>query len=226
MDDLGITDMAHNHICARVPGEPDAFIMKQPEAFFEEVTASNLEKYDLEGNPRQDGLSRIRGAGIFHAAVLKARPDINATIHSHSPANIGVSAHKFGLLPISQHALHFIGKVAHHDYGGLEADPTLIPKIVSDLGDKSVAILRNHGALVCGKSTGEAFIAHFQFEMACRAQVAALSAGMENVTFVAPASQDYTIQQFDAAGARRATGGKDWQGFLRRADRLFSDYRD
>ena len=226
MDREGITDLAHNHICLRVPGEPDAFLMKTPEAFFEEVTASRLEKYDFKGNPRQEGLGPIRGAGVFHAAILEARPDLNATIHSHSPANIAVSAQTFGLLPMSQHALHFLGKVAYHDYGGLEADKSLIPNIVRALGDKPVALLRNHGALVCGRSMGEAYVGHHQFEMACRAQVAALAAGRDHVGLIDPAAQRYTTQQFDAGDSRRSGGGKDWQGLLRRADRLFPDYRD
>jgi ribulose-5-phosphate 4-epimerase/fuculose-1-phosphate aldolase len=226
MDHLGITDMAHNHITVRVPDEPDAFLIKPSDAFFNEVTASTVEKYDFKGEPRQEGLGRIKGAGVFHAAILAARSDVNATIHSHSPANIGVSCQKHGLLPISQHALHFQGMVGYHEYGGFEADPTLIPMIVRDLAKNDVAFLRNHGALVVGPTLGYAFVSHFQLEMACRAQVAALSAGYDQVVQVAPKAIDYTVTQLHKARERHATGGKDWKGWLRQADRLFPDYQD
>lgn len=226
MEHSGISDLAHNHICVRVPGEPDAFLIKANEAFFEEVTASNLHKYDLKGGPRQPGLGPVKGAGNFHAAIFEARPDINATIHSHSAANIGVSSQTHGLLPINQHALHFSHKIAYHDYHGLEADPLLVPLIIRDLGDKMIAMLRNHGSLVCGKTLGDAFVAHHQLEIACQAQIAALSAGREHVTLIAKKAQDYTTQQFDNISHIIRNGGKDWAGLLRKADRLFPDARE
>lgn len=48
MDFFGINDLAHNHLCARVPGEPDAFLIKPAESLFDEVSASTLVKYDFE----------------------------------------------------------------------------------------------------------------------------------------------------------------------------------
>lgn len=224
MDHFGIVDMAHNHLCVRVPGEPDAFLIKPNDAFFDELTASSLEKYDFEGNPRQKGIGRIKGAGPFHAAIFVARPEVNATIHSHSPANMGVASHAHGLLPINQHALHFIGKLNYHDYLGLEADPVLIPHLVKDLGDKNICILRNHGALICGRSLGYAMVAHYKFELACRGQIAALSAG-QNITLISESAQATTIKQFDAIEPIIRDGGKNWQGFLRKAERLFPDAR-
>src|SRR3954470_7927054 len=42
-------DMTYNHISARVPGEPNHFLVKADNIFMEQVTASNLVKYDVEG---------------------------------------------------------------------------------------------------------------------------------------------------------------------------------
>ena len=53
---------------------------------------------------------------IIHAGLLKARPDLNATLHTHTVAGMGVAAHKFGLLPINQHAMRFYGEMKYHDF--------------------------------------------------------------------------------------------------------------
>ncbi len=43
-------DMTYNHISARVPGAPGHFLVKADNVFMEQVTASNLVKYDFDGN--------------------------------------------------------------------------------------------------------------------------------------------------------------------------------
>jgi ribulose-5-phosphate 4-epimerase/fuculose-1-phosphate aldolase len=225
MDHFGATDLAHNHLCLRVPDEPDAFLIKGADAFFEEVTASTLVKFDLEGNPRQEGVPKLRGGGlIIHAGLLAARPDINATIHSHTPAIIGVASQKDGLLPINQHAMHFMGKIAYHDFGGFEFDMRQRQPLIKDLGDKKIALLRNHGSLVCGGTIGAAMVAHHQLETACQAQVAALSGGRE-VILISKEVQAYALEQIKGSQSGREDGGKDWKGMLRMADRMFPDYK-
>lgn len=225
MAHFGATDLAHNHLCLRVPGEPDAFLIKGADAFFEEVRASNLCKFDFDGNPRQDGVPKLRGGGlIIHAGILAARPDINATIHSHTPAMMGVASQKRGLLPINQHAMHFIGRIAYHAFGGFEFDMRQRQPLLDDLGDKSIALLRNHGSLVCAGSIGAAMVAHHQLETACQGQIAALAGGGE-VVLISEDVQAYALEQSKGSQSGRQDGGKDWKGMLRMADRLFSDHK-
>ena len=227
MGHWGICDLAHNHLCVRVPDEPDALLIKHSDAFFEEVTASSLVKFDFEGNPRQEGFSKLRGGGlVIHAGIMAARPDINATIHSHTAAIMGVGAQKDGLLPINQHAMHFMGKIAYHRFGGFEFDIRQRAPLLQDLDGKSIAILRNHGSLVCGPSIGAAMVQHHQLEIACQGQVAALTAGRDQAVLIDPEVQKYAIEQTKTSNAGRGDGGKDWKGMVRLADRLFPDYRN
>src|SRR5712691_6827495 len=108
-------DMTYNHISVRVPGEPDRFLVKADNVFMEQVTASNLVKYDLEGNlAMESGHKASPAAYHLHAAVLKARPDIAAAVHTHSPANLAVSAQKGGLRPITQQAMRFYNRIAYY----------------------------------------------------------------------------------------------------------------
>lgn len=43
-------DMTYNHISVRLPGEPNHFLVKAENVFMEQVTASNVVKYDVNGN--------------------------------------------------------------------------------------------------------------------------------------------------------------------------------
>lgn len=225
MAHFGIHDITHNHLTARVPDAPEHFLIKPYDYVFEEVTASSLIKYDFDGNPQQDDRPKLRGGGlVIHAGLFRARPDLNALFHTHTPANMGVASQKQGLLPINQHAMHFYGRIAYHDFGGFEFDVNMREPLVRDLGDKQFALLRNHGSLVCGRSVGEAYVEHHFLEMACQGQIAALAGGAE-VVLIAPEICEFAAKQA-ADNHNRATGGKDWLSSLRMADRLDPSFRD
>jgi len=111
-----------------------------------------------------------------------ARPDLMCVVHTHTQAGIAVSAMREGLLPLSQHALKFHGRIAYHGYEGIALDLDERERLVNDLGPTHGAmILRNHGLLVGGASIPEAFDRIYMLERACAAQVAALSCGREIV---------------------------------------------
>jgi ribulose-5-phosphate 4-epimerase/fuculose-1-phosphate aldolase len=223
MHHAGVRDLTHNHLTARVPGEDHHFLIKPGDFMFDEVTASSLIKYDFDGNPAVEGQPKLRGGGlVIHAGLFAARPDINACFHTHTAANMGVASQKDGLLPINQHAMHFVDEIAYHDFGGFEFDIDMRAPLIRDLGTKKVALLRNHGALVCGESIGEAFVGHHFLEMACRGQIAALS-GNREVTLIPREIQERAAAQRHGNTGHK-TGGKDWVSALRQAERLSPDF--
>jgi ribulose-5-phosphate 4-epimerase/fuculose-1-phosphate aldolase len=223
----GVNDMTYNHFGLRVPGEPDAMLIKRTDWMFSEVTASSLLKVDFDGNVRTETDVRVikGGALIIHAGLLKARPDLNATLHTHTVAGMGVAAHKFGLLPINQHALRFYGEIKYHAFEGLEFNDDMTPKLVRDLEGGTFMILRNHGVLVCGGGVAACVVNHHFLEMACQGQIAALSAGEGNYTIPSEEACEYAHSQY-MAGGNFLGGGKDWAACLRLADRLDPGYKD
>jgi ribulose-5-phosphate 4-epimerase/fuculose-1-phosphate aldolase len=223
----GVNDLTYNHFGLRVPDEPDCLLIKRTDWMFSEVTASSLLKVDFDGNVRTDtDVKTIKGGAlIIHAGLLKGRSDLNATLHTHTVAGMGVAAHKDGLLPINQHALRFYGEMRYHAFEGFEFDPEMTPKLLRDLDGGSFLILRNHGVLVCGESVAAAVVNHHFLEMACQGQVAALSAGAGNYTLPSKAACEYAHSQF-MAGGNFLKGAKDWAACLRLADRLDPSYKD
>ena len=223
----GVNDMTYNHFSLRVPGEPNNMLVKRTDWMFNEITASSLIKCDLDGNPLvPKDIGPVRGGAlIIHAGLLKARPDLNAVLHTHTPSVMGVAAHKFGLLPISQHAMRFYGELKYHDFQGFEFDPEMTGRLLTDLQGEKNMLLRNHGALVTGESVAECVVNHHWLEMACQAQIAALSAGEGNYLIPNEEWCVYAHDQFQQAG-NFLKGGKDWAACVRLADRLDPSYQD
>src|SRR5947207_8126025 len=218
-------DMTYNHISVRLPGEPEHFLVKADNVFMEQVTASNLVKYDVDGNKVMESEYKASPAAYnVHAAVLKARPDIMAAVHTHSPANLAVSAQKHGLLPLTQQAMRFYDRIAYYPN---EVDDTTregADHMASVLGDKWVMILENHGALVCGATLPEAYIYHHFFELACRAQVGALAGGVELIV-PAPEVCEERAQKFGRIG-QYDSKSRDWVAGMALVEKLFPEYKD
>lgn len=177
LDKLKMTDLIYTHISARVPNSPDHFLINRFGVLFHEMQPDTLVKIDLDGNVVEEDASAddvINRAGfVIHSAVHDARHDAMCVVHTHTTAGIGVSAQKDGLLPISQHALKFYGRLAYHEFEGIAFDLEERERLVADLGAEKAMILRNHGLLATGRSISEAFNTIYFLERACQAQVAA-----------------------------------------------------
>ena len=176
-----MTDLIYTHATVRVPGEPGHFLINPYGHRWEEITASSLVKIDVDGAKIGDSPYRVNPAGfIIHSAVHMARHDAACVIHTHTRAGMAVSAVKDGLLPISQIALQFYGRLGIHDYEGIALDLDERQRIIRDLGGFCGVILRNHGLLTVGRTVAEAFSLMFYLNLACEVQVAALSMALNS----------------------------------------------
>ena len=91
---------------------------------------------------------------------------------------MAVSVLKCGLLPLTQTAMRW-GKIAYHDFEGVAVEIDERERLVDDLGDCEVMILRNHGLLSVGQSIGQAFNSIYRLERACETQLLALACNSE-----------------------------------------------
>jgi ribulose-5-phosphate 4-epimerase/fuculose-1-phosphate aldolase len=222
VENFGWTDLIYTHISARVPGEPGHFLLNRFGLLFDEVTASNLIKVDLDGNLVEEPDAPMHRAGfVIHSAIHAGRDDVDCVIHTHSKAGVAVAAMKDGLLPLSQHAQLFYGHVSYHDYEGLAVDIDERKRLVKDLGANSVMILRNHGLLAVGSSIPLAFSNIFNLQFACETQVLAM-AGNPALNLPPPAVSQHTAE---LAAAPDAPFGSEWAGLLRKLDRIDPSYR-
>jgi ribulose-5-phosphate 4-epimerase/fuculose-1-phosphate aldolase len=225
---LGWTDMLGTHFSLRVPGTQDEFLINPYGMFFDEITASSLIKTDTEGNKLSESEYEVNRAGfVIHSAVHMASDNAHCVMHCHTEAGVGVSSQKQGLLPITQMALTVLGEVRYHDYEGVADAEDERARIVEDLGDGTVLILRNHGTLTVGATVAEAFARMNRIERACKFQLAVLTGGAEPNP-IPREIVDYTVQQGRELSANgRGQGGKLlWAALKRKLDREDPGYRN
>ena len=228
VDLYGMSDMMANHVSAHVPGEPGAFLINAYGLMYEEITASSLVKVNLAGDilakPDFGELDYgINRAGyVIHSAIHEARPEVACVIHTHAWASMAVSALDCGLLPITQTAMRFL-KIGYHEYQGVVLDDAEKASLLEDLGQGEALILRNHGALVVGRTVGEAFNWMHRLELSCRSQLAAMATGAK-LHAVPPTVLEATWNNYQR-GTRRPYGLMEWPALLRKLDRLDPSYK-
>jgi ribulose-5-phosphate 4-epimerase/fuculose-1-phosphate aldolase len=172
--DLGLA----GHITARDPEFADRFWVAPIGPWFGHIRVSDLVLVDHAGNILA-GEGPINQAGFaIHSAIHKARPDVVSAAHSHSIYGKAWSALGRLLDPISQDSCFFYERhVVFEDFSGIVLDTSEGERIAARLGDKSAAILQNHGILTVGRSVESAVASYVAFENACQTQLLAEAAG-------------------------------------------------
>ena len=215
-------DLIYTHISAAIPGEPDHYLINPFGMQFDEITASSLLKVNVRGEllPNQSGMVNPTGFAI-HGAIHRARADAQCVMHLHNTAGVAVSAQRDGLLPLSQHAMRFMGHLGYHDYEGLTLSESEGARLVAHLGGNPALLLRNHGTLTVGRTIAEAYVVMATLIKACEIQVAAFSSPnliMPEPEIVAKAAAD--LHDFGAE-----EGALEWPALLRKLDRIDLSYK-
>ena len=200
-----------------MPGEDGAFLINPFGLMYDEVTASNLVKIDINGIVLDDPLGGgINGAGfVIHGAVHAARHDLACVVHTHTRAGVAVSAQKSGLLPLSQHAAMLCGRIGYHDFEGIAMRLDEQERLVANLGSHDVLILRNHGLLVAGPTLEAAFSRLVVLERACEIQIATQACG--DLNLITKQSVDETQAIIDSAAVDHTI---EWRAMERMIDRV------
>jgi ribulose-5-phosphate 4-epimerase/fuculose-1-phosphate aldolase len=224
---MGWTDMLGTHISCRVPGSHDQFLINPYGLLFEEMTASDLIKCDIEGRKLSESPYEVNSAGFtIHSAVHMNCPGADAVMHCHTQYGVAVASQKDGLLPLTQMALTALSQVRYHDFEGVAEDHNERERLVKDLGDGGMMILRNHGTLSVGTSIGEMFARMYRLERACKMQITAMTGGAE-LNRLPDEVVKHTVEQGQfiyGPGGRGAGGTLMWSALMRKLDRESPGY--
>jgi ribulose-5-phosphate 4-epimerase/fuculose-1-phosphate aldolase len=222
---FGMTDLIYTHISARVPGPDEHFLINPYGLLFNEITASSLIKIDLDGAIvlKSELDYPINEAGfVIHSAVHAARHDVGCVMHTHTRAGMAVSALECGLLPLTQTAMRFHGRIGYHDYEGPAVDLDERRRLVANLGAHSAMILRNHGLLAAGASVAETFNIMFWLERACQAQIDAMACNTK-LNLPSEEAAAKAAHLYDPL-VRRRFGEAEWPTMLRLLDQSYPGY--
>ncbi|WP_316196394.1 class II aldolase/adducin family protein [Bradyrhizobium sp. SZCCHNS3053] len=186
--DLGVVD-AFGHVSARHPTNPHHFLMARSIAPAQ-VTANDIMEFDENGEPVDAKNRAVFLERFIHAEIYKARPDVNAVVHTHSPGVVPFSVSRKPLKPLYHNAA-FLGDGAPvwdigKEFGAtdmLVRNNAIGRSLASALGDKSVVLMRGHGDVTVGPAVQAAVFRAYYTDVNAKLQAQALGLGSE-VTYL------------------------------------------
>jgi ribulose-5-phosphate 4-epimerase/fuculose-1-phosphate aldolase len=178
----GILD-GMGHISVRSDQRPDRFYLSRDLAPAL-VTAADLVEYDLEGNSMETPVRQGYQERFIHALIYKARPDVMSVVHSHTPSILPFADSSVPLRPMYHMASFLLPGVpifeirrVNRAVGMLVNSIATGSALANTLGDKAVALLRGHGAVIVGPNIPEAVSRAIFLDVNARVQLQATTLG-------------------------------------------------
>jgi ribulose-5-phosphate 4-epimerase/fuculose-1-phosphate aldolase len=226
---LGWTEMIYNHITVRLPdsvtGGAKQFLINPFGLHYSEVTASNLLKIDLQGNKLDDNPWPVNPAGFtVHAAIHDGLPEAHCVMHTHTTAGVAVACTQGGLAQNNFYSAQLDDLVAYHDFEGITIHADEAPRLLKNIGDKPVVILRNHGLLAWAPTLPLAFVRLWTLQRACEIQMA--QAALGPAIAVPPAVARKTTHDSFQFDAQFGAGQDVFDALVRQVDRIDASYQN
>ena len=168
------------HVGVRVPGEEAVAVklFRRPE---EEGAGDWLMNFDYSLK-KLSGVGGVPSEATIYTGILKARPDVNAVVHTHAPmcvalslvdktvANVHMQSRSFGAgVPIYPRPIYILDHA--------EGD-----ELAQALGQASAVIIKGHGTVTVGRSIDEACITALYLERIAKIQAIAYTLGYTTPT--------------------------------------------
>ena len=180
--DQGVFDAA-GHVSMRHPAHAGRFLMSRSLAP-QMITADDIMEFDLDCNaidPRgRNGLIER----YLHGEIFRARPDVMAIAHSHSPSVIAFGLSNTPMRAMYHNAAFLAAGVPVFDirekFGVTDIVVSTAAKgaaLAQVLADKPVALLRAHGMVVVGPTLPIAVFRAIFTDISARIQHQALALG-------------------------------------------------
>jgi ribulose-5-phosphate 4-epimerase/fuculose-1-phosphate aldolase len=188
--DFGVLD-GFGHVSARSPTNPNRFLMARSLAPAL-VTADDIMEFDLDGNAVD-----ARGRSLFlerfiHSEIYKARADVMAVVHTHSPGVVPFTISQAPLRPVFHNAAFLAAGAPVWDirkeFGEtdmLVRNPAIGKSLALTLGDKPVVLMRGHGDATVGPSVKMAVFRAYYTDVNAKLQSQAIGLGGE-VNYLTP----------------------------------------
>jgi len=182
--DQGVIADGFGHLSVRSPADPGRFFMSRARAAGL-VTADDVMEFDLAGKAVDERGRRMFSERFIHAEIYKARPEVNAVVHSHAPALLPFGVTGTPLRPVS-HMAGFLIRAAPvfeiRDAGGDATDmlvrtPEFGAALAKTLGRAPIVLMRGHGFNTVGTSIRQAVARAIYAEINARILTEALKMG-------------------------------------------------
>ena len=168
-----------NHFTVTVPGRNDQYLILPFGLHWSEARASDMIVFDEAGHTLEGKGVVELSAQCIHAPIHRIC-GVRVVLHTHQTWAVALNMLQDNrLLPTSQTAAFFHGRIAYDDHYAGTADTLEEGERLAALlsGDQHTVFMKNHGLLVTGSSIPQAYRRLYMLERVCRAQILALSTG-------------------------------------------------
>jgi HCOMODA/2-hydroxy-3-carboxy-muconic semialdehyde decarboxylase len=213
----GVVD-GFGHVSVRDARDPERFLLSRSLAPGR-VRARDIMEFGMDGEPLNARGRRPYLERFIHSEIYRARPDVVAVVHSHSPSVIPFGVTGTSLRPVF-HMSGFLGAGTPNfeirESGGpatdmLIRDRKLGAALAKSLGAASFALMRGHGSVAVGATLKQVVYRAIYAEVNARLQSEALRLGAINF-----------LNDAEAANAARTNDSvidRPWELWLARAAR-------
>jgi HCOMODA/2-hydroxy-3-carboxy-muconic semialdehyde decarboxylase len=196
LDDL----VKANHILAKEGvldgfGHVSARSLKNPKHFYMArslapalVTAADILEFDETSQPVNPGRA-LYSERFIHGEILRARPDVMAVVHSHSPDVLPFTVTNTPLRPLI-HTAGFMGSAPAPVFDSRKAPGDSSSMLVNDvpkgaalaevLGTRPVVLMRGHGMAIAAPNVRQAVMMAVYTQLNARVEIQALTLGTPN----------------------------------------------
>lgn len=187
MIDAGLVAGTYGNISARID---DNYMVITPSGMdyhslkSEDIVLANINDLSFGGNIKPSIELTL------HAEIYKARPEINAVVHTHSTNASIVAAARKEIPPILDDMVQIIGGSVRVAEYALPGSASMAKNAVERLDGRTAAILANHGPVCLGRDLREALITAQMVEKAATVYIGtqliggAVNIDDEDITFM------------------------------------------
>ena len=158
------------------PGGQQLLAITPNNRYYDLLDVDDIGIVDFEGKCVEGDLTPSIET-MLHLGIYKARPKVNAVIHTHPVFGSIFSVLGMEIPPILDDQITYLGgeiKVAEYSLPGSQ---DLVKSALPALGPRNAVILANHGTVTVGRDMREAFVNCEMLEKTARIYIYALGAG-------------------------------------------------
>ncbi len=199
----GVVD-AFGHVSARHDKDPNRFLLARNLAPAQ-VQAVDIMEFDLDGNALHGDDRKPYLERFIHGEIYRARPDVMAVVHSHSPSVVPFSAVKGNPLRPIFHMCGFLGcgapifDLRQHFGDGTDMlirNRDMGAALAGDLGEHCVVLMRGHGSTAVASSVRLAVFRAIYTEQ--NARLVSTASTLGEITYLSEAEADATLEMHES----------------------------
>jgi len=204
----GILDYS-GHISVRAPGRDALYIQPGTEPR-SAITPEKLLLVDFSGKVLEGTAGKPPVELAIHVEIFKARPDVQAVIHSHLElALLFTLMDGVALQPMRARAVRWRSGIPTHPDPSHIKLPEQGAALAATLGPHHAALMRSHGMVLTAESLPALVVDSIHFQENARAQLQVLSAGQKPLALT-----DAEMDQINRHEMREFHVGKLWKYYL------------